>query len=87
MKTEFLLDTNVILRFLLEEDSPQKRKAIQWLQEAQRGQRSIVVTPLVVAEASFVLESYYKVDRNVIADQHEVFVSQRWLEVEDRLAL
>ncbi len=87
MKQSFLLDTNVILRFLLSEDSPQKQKAMAWLKEAEEGHRSIVVTPLVVAETSFVLESYYEVHRNVIADQLEVFVSQRWLDVEERLTL
>src|SRR3989338_10422449 len=87
MKTRFLLDTNVILRFLITEQSPQKQKAIEWFQEAENGHRSIIVTPLVVAEASFVLESYYKADRKVIADQLEVFVSQRWLQVEERPVL
>ncbi len=87
MITKFLLDTNVILRFLVTEDTAQRQKAIEWFTEAEAGDRSIIVTPLVVAETSFVLESYYKVERSVIADQLEVFVSQRWLEVEERQIL
>ena len=79
-----ILDTNVLLRFLLEDNAAQHAKAAQWFGEADAGKRKIVVTPLVIAEASFVLESFYKHPKEKIADALEVFVSQRWLQVEER---
>ena len=85
--TKFFLDTNVLVRFLVGDNAAHQRQAEQWFEQAERGERAIVVTPVVIAETSFVLESYYKLDREAIADRLEVFVSQRWLNVEDRSAL
>ena len=83
----YYLDTNVLVRFLVGDNAPQQKQAEEWFREAEQGRRAIVVTPVVIAETSFVLESYYRFDRKQIADRLEVFVSQRWLDVEDRLSL
>ncbi len=87
MSDAFLLDTNVLVRFLVGDNTTQQSQAQEWFKEAQRGKRTIVVTPIVIAETSFVLESYYKQSRDGIASALEVFVAQKWLDVEDRVAL
>lgn len=79
-----LLDTNVLLRFLVGDDKVQQQKAVFWFKQAEKGQRKIVISPIIVAEASFVLESFYHKNRLEIADSLEVFLSQRWLQVDDR---
>lgn len=83
MKKE-ILDTNVLLRFLVGDNQKQRQQAEQWLKEAEQRERKIVVAPLVVAEACFVLESFYKKQRKEIADALEVLIAQRWLQVEER---
>ncbi len=82
--TTFVLDTNVLLRFLVGDLPQQQKRAEQWFKEAEVGRRAIIVTPIVIAEASFVLESFYKQAREAIATALEVFVSERWLRVEER---
>lgn len=82
-----LLDTNVIIRYLVGDNSLQQKQAEQWFHEAQRGTIDIIVDPIVVAEAAFVLESYYRFSRDRIADCMEVFLSQRWMNVRERDAL
>ena len=82
-----VLDTNVLLRFIVGDNEAQQKQAEQWFREAEAGKRKIVVVPLVVAEACFVLESFYKKQREEIAQAVEVFVGQRWLQVENREAL
>lgn len=82
-----ILDTNVILRFLVGDNKEQQKQAIEWLQEAEGGKREIVVPSIVIAEASFVLESFYKKSRTEIAEAMEVFLSQSWLKVENRKIL
>lgn len=82
-----LLDTNVLVRFLVGDNAIQKEKAAQWFKEAERRDRSIIITPLVIAETSFVLESFYKLSREEIADALEVIVSQRWLDIRERTLL
>ena len=79
-----VLDTNVLLRFLVGDVAKQHRQAEDWFKEAEIGKRSIVVLPIVVAETSFVLEKFYRKSRTEIADALEIFLSQRWLEIPDR---
>ncbi|MBI2050186.1 MAG: PIN domain-containing protein [Parcubacteria group bacterium] len=86
MKT-CLLDTNVLIRFLVGDNRAQQKEAAAWFRQAQQGARRIMVTPLVVAEASFVLESFYQKKRGEVAEKLELFVSQRWLRVPERRAL
>lgn len=82
-----ILDTNVLVRFFVGDNTTQRTEAEQWFKEAERGTRSIVITPIVIAETSFVLESFYKQRRNSIADALEVMIGQRWLRVEERNVL
>ncbi|GEM_PF-180879 len=83
MKRE-ILDTNVLLRFFVGDEALQQKEASLWFSEAEKGKRKIVLNSLVVAEATFVLESFYKKDRKEIAEVFEVFISQRWLDVPER---
>ena len=46
-----------------------------------------MVIPLVIAETCFVLESFYKKQRIEIAEAMEIFLAQRWLEVQEREVL
>lgn len=82
--TAFILDTNVLIRFLVGDHQAHQQQAQRWFKAAELGEYSIVVMPLVIAEACFVLESYYKQSRRSIADAMEIFVSQRWLRVQER---
>lgn len=82
-----ILDTNVLVRFLVGDTPAHQRQAEAWFEEARNRKRTLVVDPIVIAETSFVLESVYKKDRQEIADALEVFVSQRWLRVESRREL
>ena len=82
-----VLDTNVLLRFLVGDNEKQHAQAERWLKEAEIGKKKIVILPIVIAEAVFVLESFYKRSRVEIVRSLLVFISQRWLEVQDRETL
>lgn len=80
----YILDTNVLLRFFVGDNKSQQIQAIEWFRQAEKGEIKILVLPLVIAEACFVLESFYKQNRSDIISSMEVFISQRWLRVENR---
>jgi predicted nucleic-acid-binding protein len=82
-----VVDTNVILRYLVGDDKVQQEQAKRWFREAKAGKRRLVIKPLVVAEACFVLESFYKQGREIIAGAMEVFLAQKWLRVEERTVI
>lgn len=86
MKEE-VVDTNVLIRFFVGDDKLQQKKAGNWFFQAQKGKRKFIIKAIVVAEACFVLESFYKKQRNEIADVFEVFLTQSWLVVEERNVL
>ena len=79
-----VLDTNVIVRFLVGDHAKHQAQAVQWLEQAEQNKREILIKPLVVAETCFVLESFYKKSRTEIAEAMLVFLSQKWLHVENR---
>jgi len=85
--TNTYVDTNVILRFLLKDNPAQLEQAKKWFKQAENGTIKLIVSPVVVAESCFVLESFYKVKRNEIADKFQVLLATRWLKVETRSAL
>lgn len=82
-----ILDTNVLVRFFVGDEKEHQKQAVIWFSEAEKGKRRIVVSVLIVAEAVFVLESFYKQPREDIIQVFEVFLSQRWLEVPEREVL
>lgn len=79
-----IVDTNVLIRFLVGDHKTQQEQAKKWFSEAEKGKRKMVIKPLIVAETCFVLESFYKKTREEIASAFEVLLSQKWLVVEER---
>jgi predicted nucleic acid-binding protein len=89
MKTSsYLLDTNVILRFLTGEPEAQAQSAKTLIDRCEAGEIQLKVTPLVVAEVVFVLSGqYYAHARGEIADALIPFLESPRLDIEDRDAL
>jgi predicted nucleic-acid-binding protein len=63
-----LLDTNLIVRHLVQDHEAHAKIARNLFAASDRGEIGLVVLPEVVAEAVFVLESFYKNSRADIAD-------------------
>ena len=66
--TKYLLDTNVLLRFLLDDHPELSRAAAGLFQQAADGKCLLILTDLGVAEAVWVLTSYYKLERKTVAE-------------------
>lgn len=79
-----IVDTNVLVRFLVGDNKAQQKRASEWFSEAEKGKRKLAIKPLVVAETCFVLESFYKKQKEEIAGAFEVLLAQKWLDVEER---
>jgi predicted nucleic-acid-binding protein len=57
MKKRFL-DTNVIVRFLLNDEKNQAKKAKDFFETTVKNKEKLVITPLVLAEVIYVLEKF-----------------------------
>jgi predicted nucleic-acid-binding protein len=82
----FIVDTNVILRFLVGDQPDQLKQAQAWFKLARQGEWQLQISSLVVAECCFVLESFYHIKREQIAQKMSVLLGQRWLQVPERAA-
>ncbi len=83
----YLLDTNVLVRFLTDDHAEHLAETKELFTRAEKGEHSLAIVSLVVAETIFVLRSVYKHDYKEIAGRLQIFLSQRWLKVEERQIL
>lgn len=83
MKLE-LLDTDILTRFFIGDIKSQHKKVEKIFKQAQAGKRKLRLEVLVVAEVCYVLESFYKRERAEIVDYLKLFISQKWIKVQNR---
>ena len=81
------IDTNVVIRYLVED--PQSigrpfRGVFPFFEKLERGERTALLTPLVVFQSYFVLTSYYEVPRAEAAGKLRDLLSFRGLRVADK---
>ena len=79
-----VIDTNVLIRYLTN-DEPQKAKAVEsLLNKASDGELRILIPSIVIAELVWVLESYYRMKAEGIAELVEAILSTPGVEVTDK---
>jgi predicted nucleic-acid-binding protein len=78
-----LIDTNLIVRYLVQDNEKQAGLAGKLFDACDRGQVTIVVLPAVLAESVFVLESFYQQERTDIASALSRLISSPGVEIAD----
>lgn len=78
------LDTNVLLRYLTQDDDEKAEKALQLLLKVEQGEERIATSSLVIFETIFTLQSFYKVPRQHIKDLMLPLISLRGLQLADK---
>ena len=78
-----LLDTNVIVRHLVQDDPLQCKIASDLFAQCDQGTVTLVILPSVLAETVFVLESFYKHPRANIAATLSSLISSPGIEVDE----
>ena len=83
MSRRKLVDTNLIVRYLVQDHEKHARAAGRLFEACDRGDAVIVVLPAVLAECVFVLESFYKHARRDIASALGMLISSPGVEIGD----
>ena len=83
MSPRYLVDTNVLLRFLSGEPPKQAEAAKRLFEAAAAGNASLEVSPVIVAEAMYTLVSFYKVDRGDAAVKLAALLRRRGVKVRE----
>jgi predicted nucleic-acid-binding protein len=84
MSKRRLLDTNLIVRHLVQDNKSQAQVAGRLFEACDRGTITLVVLPTVVAEAVFVLESFYEHAPRDIANVVGGLITSPGVELADR---
>ena len=77
------IDTNVLVRFLVQDDEKQAQIATQLLAEAETNKQPLFVSNVVVLELIWVLRSVYEVPRDEILGSLNELLSMMALEFQD----
>ncbi len=81
------LDTNVLVRWIMDDD-PRQARRVQRLFEEVREQRSPLFVPsTVVLELEWVLRSRYKLDKAIVVNAFNALLETQELEFQDEPAL
>ena len=83
MSKQRLVDTNLIVRYLVQDHDKHARAAGKLFDACDRGDVGIVVLPVVLAECLFVLESFYKHPRTDIASALGRLISSPGVEISE----
>jgi predicted nucleic acid-binding protein len=90
-----LLDTNVLLRHLLQDHADHSPRATRFFERVEAGEMQVRLSDLVVFETIFTMQRLARVPRDLIRDRLQVVLSapgmvfpgrERWLQVLDLYA-
>ncbi|MBM4141747.1 MAG: type II toxin-antitoxin system VapC family toxin [Nitrospira sp.] len=62
------VDTNVLIRLLVKDDDIKRKACENLLEKAKKNEVVLYVLPIAILEIVWVLEKYYKLDRETIRD-------------------
>jgi predicted nucleic-acid-binding protein len=78
-----LVDTNLIVRYLVQDHEKHAKAAGKLFEACDRGDLVIVLLPAVLAECVFVLESFYQRGRGDIASALGTLISSPGVEINE----
>jgi len=81
---QIIADTNVYLRFLLDDVKEQVEVSEKLFRKASQKRIEIVVPQIVVFEIQFALDKYYGFSRGDMVEKIETILSADFLKVEER---
>lgn len=79
-----IIDTNGFLRLFLDDIPEQADQIMQLIQKAKRGYITIVVPDIILFEIHFILQKFYKVEKQEIIEKLKSLVSSSYLIIESR---
>jgi len=81
------VDTNCFLRFLLETESEQQKKAIELFQQASLGQIKLFTSAIVIFEIYWVLSTFYQKDKKEVKEILTDILKMEFIHIKERAIL
>jgi predicted nucleic-acid-binding protein len=83
----FLIDTNAILRFLLNDVPSQYHLVKAKISEAKKGKLILVVPEIIIFESYFALTSYYHYSKEKVLETLGSLIASAYFDIENRSIL
>ena len=80
-----IVDTNVFLRFLLEDIPSHKKEAENLFRKAQKGRIEIIIPQIIVFEIEFILRKYYRFPVAEISSKIKSLLNAEYFQISERL--
>ena len=87
MSAQYLVDTNILLRFLSGEPPAQAAAARKLFDRAAGGDVVLEIPALIVAEAYYTLVSFYSVERKLAAEKLAMLLQQHGIRLREEAVL
>jgi len=78
------VDANVILRFITGDPPEMALKAKTLFEAADRGEVTLALDEIIVAEVVWVLHSFYKIEKDKIKQVMQTFIANKGIEMADK---
>jgi len=79
-----LIDTNILLRLLLNDIPSQKKITEELLQKARNEEISILVPEIIIFEIEFSLSKYYCVPKHKVIEKLQTILAMNFIDIERR---
>jgi len=83
MKT-YIVDTNIILRFLLADIPDQYKQVKQMFLKAKKEEITLIVPQIVIFEINFGLTKFYQLEKAEIIEKIDSLLSTKYLHIESK---
>lgn len=81
---KIFIDTNIWLRYFLQDHKPHNQKSIKIVKDLKKGEYKGLTSSLVIAEVIWTLSSFYKASKEEIVDRIESILSIPNLDIDDK---
>ncbi len=81
----YLVDTNVVLRFLLKDDKQQYQLVAPFFLQAEQGQIQLELLGEVIPELEYVLKKLYQVPRSEISQHLQQFLKNQRVKCDNKM--
>jgi len=84
---KLVIDTNIVVRYLVDDVKSQADEVEKLFGQAEKGELELILLPVVMAETSYVLQTFYHQSILEISKEIQSLLMQPWLTLEHGKAL
>ncbi|WP_077214904.1 PIN domain-containing protein [Bacillus dakarensis] len=81
---KFLVDTNVLVRLIAKDDKKKFQSVLQLVERVDKGEMTLIIPTITIAECCWLFESFYKLDKSIIAKYLIDILESENVEAEDK---